>query len=134
MALVKWEKHFEIGIPLIDDEHKEIFEALNRLHEAIQAGEVEGAVAMSIAFLVDRAANHFQDEETLMVAMAYPGLAEHRAEHTRTLSLINADHARYLADQSSITALEVGEHLAFLLKHIMGQDHSFAVFVKATRA
>jgi len=132
MALLKWSDWHEIGIPSIDDQHKNLFEALNRLHDAIQSDEGEAFVARTLAFLVDHTVTHFQDEEAQMALAAYPGLAEHQAEHSLMLKRVDEAQTQYLTDHSSMKALALGEMMAtWAPQHILGMDELFAAAVKA---
>ncbi len=134
MALLKWSDWHEIGIPSIDDQHKNLFEALNRLHDAIQSDEGEAFVARTLAFLVDHTVTHFQDEEAQMALAAYPGLAEHQAEHSLMLKRVDEAQTQYLTDHSSMKALALGEMMAtWAVQHILSMDELFAEAVKAKR-
>jgi len=80
MPLV-WSPDLLLGVQNIDDQHRRIFQILDRLIGAIEAhqGHDEvGAVLASVSMFV---AAHFRMEEDLMVQSRFPGLVGHQKSH-----------------------------------------------------
>ena len=38
MALIQWNDRYATGVPAIDDQHKTLFDTVNKLHDGLQAG------------------------------------------------------------------------------------------------
>ena len=78
---LKWSEDLSVGVQLIDEQHREMFDRINRLLRAI--GEIGGAeqVAATADFLQEYVAQHFAAEEEQMVLHEYPGLAKHKEHH-----------------------------------------------------
>jgi len=78
---LQWSDALAVGHPIIDDQHKSLFErfgaflaACDQRHGAEQLRELFG-------FLDDYVREHFREEESLMERHAYPEITRHAAEH-----------------------------------------------------
>jgi hemerythrin len=95
MALM-WTDALAVGVPEIDEQHRELFRRVDRLLEA-GLGTDAGEVSRMLAFLDEYVATHFEWEERFMREARYPGYAAHQAEHAqfveqlRTLDREQAD-------------------------------------------
>ncbi len=111
MPIADWSEKFETGIEEIDDQHKRLFEVINRLSECFKAGESQAGAREILVFLNDYTKEHFFAEEEFMRVVGYPKLDVHQLEHTELLTkvqnlivkmdegfLITADVATFVAD------------------------------------
>ncbi len=75
-----FDRRFLLGVPAMDDTHREFAELVDRL-------EGTDTVAFTERFqaLVRHTADHFQNEERLMCECGFPAIAEHKGEHERIL-------------------------------------------------
>lgn len=85
---IRWEKRFELGIPVIDAQHKRLVELCNDLYLTIvrnkyRAMQPEWQEAFSDALraTVDYVKTHFSDEEKLLAAVGYEWLEQQKAQH-----------------------------------------------------
>lgn len=83
---IKWDPKFEIGIPVIDEQHKKLVQLCNASHQALlrqEAGgrEWEKSISDALRECVEYVQTHFKDEEKLMKACGYSRFAEHKAVH-----------------------------------------------------
>lgn len=85
--LIFWDSKFEIGIPIIDAQHKTLVKLCNELYKAISAAtetdshERKEAVKSALRTCVDYVQEHFSEEEKLMQLCNFKGLAAHKAQH-----------------------------------------------------
>jgi hemerythrin len=79
---VRWTEDLATGIERIDDQHRELYDQVAALHEAMRANRLD-RVPEVVEFLQRYALDHFALEEREMEAAAYPGLPEHRVIHQR---------------------------------------------------
>lgn len=80
---ITFDKSLETGNELIDTQHKELIDRVNRLTgECVPGTEKRTAVA-TLDFLLDYTEFHFSAEEGLQKAIEYPELASHQAEHVK---------------------------------------------------
>ena len=78
----EWQEEFNIGIDVIDREHRRLFKIINKLF-AFKEEEKnnEWACHEGIKFFKGHVARHFADEEAYMVSIGYEGTEEHRRLH-----------------------------------------------------
>lgn len=83
---IKWDPKFELGIPIIDAQHKKLIRLCDALHQVIVNAKPEeidwrdslkDALRESAAYVFV----HFRDEEKLMQVAGYADLATHKREH-----------------------------------------------------
>jgi hemerythrin len=129
MAIANWSDRFGTGIEEIDTQHRSLFEALNRLADSFRTGDSRRMVMESLESLMDYTVGHFQTEEKYMKDRAYPGLAEHMADHARLVGQTQALMDRFTAGKT--VTMEVTIFLADLLKHHINDfDMRMARFMK----
>ncbi len=84
-----WNEELNIGVDLIDQEHKELFETINKLFSFTspkKGGWAGGknsrrSCRKGIEHFKEHAVRHFADEEAYMESINYEGLAQHRHIH-----------------------------------------------------
>jgi hemerythrin len=130
MAIAIWNSRFETGIELIDSQHRELFEAVNKLADSFRAGLAWVQVKESIEFLEQYALDHFQAEERFMREMGYPGLASHQTEHVNLMEQVR-DLKTRLAGGELVTMDITIFFVDWLKKHINDVDMAYVDFVKA---
>ena len=81
MAFAEWDPSLATGNLTVDAQHRELFAAVNELHDAIhEHNDIE--VLGGILYRLQRyTAVHFRDEEDLMVEVAYAGHDRHHELH-----------------------------------------------------
>jgi len=131
LHLAEWSERLELGIPHIDDQHRQFFDMAASLRE----GTDQVKVMRALALLGDYIRTHLHDEEALMAAANYPGLAAHRRLH---------DHFRHmLADlfrrARSMPLPEIGEEVKYLINgwfynHIVTVDFEYEPYMAQRRA
>lgn len=79
--LIEWSDKYATGVEAIDRQHQEIFNQLNRLHDAITSGLGMEVVEDILEFARDYAEQHFAFEESCMEQYRCPVAAENKAAH-----------------------------------------------------
>lgn len=122
MKDIVWDRILTIGIDEIDDDHRRLIELFNILNHSVTEGEDPQYLAAVLEELINCTVWHFSHEERLMLKYAYPGFAEHKAEHQELI-----ESARHL-QQKTLQAdrLVATEDLEFLerwlTEHILSTD------------
>lgn len=80
MAIV-FDDSLKTGNQLIDDQHRELIERVNKLEQACAAGGQKRTAIQTLDFLMDYVHVHFADEEELQEEWKYPQTAAHKAQH-----------------------------------------------------
>ena len=77
-----WENRFNIGVEIIDREHKKLFKIINKLLEFSEQEEKSTWVCREgIKYFKEHAAKHFTEEENYMASISYKGLEMHKRIH-----------------------------------------------------
>ena len=77
----KWDSGLEIGIELIDEQHKELFSRIDQLELAIYKGKASFELIKLMEYLESYVIEHFEVEEKLMIDARYPDFAKHANQH-----------------------------------------------------
>lgn len=100
-----WQDRFNIGVDVIDREHKKLFNVLNKLFAYGKEEEKSQWVCQeAIKYFRDHALQHFSEEEEYMQSIHYAGLETHRHIHTnfreKTLPALESELLR--TDRKSV--------------------------------
>jgi hemerythrin len=85
MPLIEWRDEFSIGLPGVDQDHRELIGEINRLHEQIRSGTGAAALSLMLGGIQTAIAAHFALEEKDMASLGYDQLATHKVDHERLL-------------------------------------------------
>ena len=88
MSLIEWRPEFELGVPAIDREHRELVELINSVHGALAEEDRAASVMELLGDLYARISAHFALEERMMREQGYDEYAEHKDDHERLLDEI----------------------------------------------
>lgn len=83
--LIEWKKEFELGVPEIDTEHKELIDLINNTYAALQAQQGSSSIMEFLGEIFAKISAHFALEESIMRKYKYDGYMEHKAEHEQLL-------------------------------------------------
>jgi hemerythrin len=126
MSAIAWNDELELGLPLIDEQHRRLIDRYNELAAAYRRREPDDDLARRLGILVDCAVVHFTSEEALMATLGYAGLQEHREEHQDLLQRVQRFQTALAEGRQTIT-LPVLQYLQhWLLGHVRGADGDFA--------
>ena len=83
--LVTWSARYSVGIKLLDEQHKGLFNLVNEMYNHVNNNddeEAEWAYFQSIIKqVVDHIKKHFATEEIIMKETKFQGYAEHKKVH-----------------------------------------------------
>jgi len=129
----KWDASLESGYDKVDNQHKQLVEALNNLIEASASGKGDAAVLGTLDFLTGYAIKHFADEEQLQVDYDFPDYLNHKRIHDNFKATVGEFIKKVKAEGPTESVInEVSSAVgAWLLNHIKGDDFRMATYVKA---
>ena len=81
MAKLEWDEKLNVGIEAIDQQHRQIVDYINQLHDAYYGIQSPKKIGKAIDNLVDHALYHFNFEEHLQEVSGYPFLKAHQRAH-----------------------------------------------------
>lgn len=132
MQFFYWNSSFEIGIPLIDTQHRRLVDLINELATAITDGGRLPEVEALFRRLMDYAAKHFADEERLLErSMLSDGeKLRHRGAHRGFVEKVAK-----IAERDDLLRADVAEQvleflITWLVSHILGSDRKISQALK----
>ncbi len=126
-----WNSRYHTGIQLIDEQHKELFSAVNQLRRAVQDGADRGAIGGLLERLLESSARHFSTEEAYMAEHRYPDLAQHVAEHVAMLASLKELQVKFLESHHTMALMVPTFMEGWFKHHISDGDFGFVTFLKA---
>jgi hemerythrin-like metal-binding protein len=126
MILLSWNRACSVGVMAMDDQHAILMDTMNDLRIALANGSDRKQAGELLERLLEFTRMHFASEEQLMEQSGFPGLAEHRAEHTNFLAKMqdSAHRAQHCED------MQMRPLLCFLsdwyFEHIEGLDREYS--------
>ena len=77
-----WNQRYDIGVDIIDNEHRKLFRILNRLFNFEQQEmKSQWVCREAVKYFKDHAIKHFLDEEEYMKSIGYEGVEVHKRIH-----------------------------------------------------
>ena len=127
-----------IGIELVDEEHKHLFDIIRDTNDVIHAELLHDKydeIMRLLAELKDYTESHFHDEEELMLRINYPHINSQKHAHSAFIEkLVNIN----LSELDNIDDNQdeyLNELITFLLQwlsnHILGSDKKIGEYIKS---
>lgn len=130
MTLLCWRDSLSLNVPAVDQDHKRLFELLNRLRFLDLAGDDPQAIGDVLSELLLYTQTHFRREERLMVLGKYPGLAAHARIHRQFTDQVSEIAARFRANPSTFRVRDIYQLLVdWLVDHVLGEDMRLKPFI-----
>ena len=127
VKLVEWSQKLEFGLPIIDDQHKQLF----NLAATFAGNGDDIRVMKTLATLSDYVKVHFRAEEEMLAKLNYPDLEAHQRLHAefKGMLLKLLDNARHL------TLDEIANEVEYLIygwfaNHIMQADIAYVGWMR----
>ena len=117
----------QTGNALIDNQHKQLIQAINDLLAACAAGKGRAELAKTTKFLYDYTSKHFADEEKLQIQSRYP-------DYHEGFKKVVADLMKKLDTEGPTVALvgQVNSAIAgWLINHIKREDVKVATHIRS---
>lgn len=128
---------FKTGVPLIDDEHRRLFEIIkdtnDLIHEQLLHDKYDEIMRL-LSELRDYTEFHFKDEEQLMERINYPGLPSQKRAHTSFVERLVEIDLSELDDmddnQQEYLVNLIDYLLGWLSNHILGSDKKIGEYMR----
>ena len=134
MAL-QWTSTLSVGVPALDEQHRELFRRVDRLLDAVLRRDRSEAGRL-LGWLRGYVTEHFAEEERLMAELGYPDAERHVEEHrrfARALAGLEAEFAAHGATAALVFQLEQ-QAVGWLQDHVYFTDVALGRFVHARQA
>jgi hemerythrin len=128
----KWDESLATGQPVIDEQHKKLFDAVNDLLKTAAAGKAEAEVKKSLDFLTDYTIKHFFDEQAIQQKYQYPDYQNHVKYHEEFKATVRElSHQLILKGSSKELVDELCKKFGdWLVNHIKVQDKKLAAYIR----
>jgi hemerythrin len=104
-GIIEWKKEHEMGVPLLDGQHRHLLEMTNWLNEQCpQNKESIDAYKDAALNVFDDLRRHFYTEEILMILTNYDSFATHKTAHRACVDIVLESIADLVRFSPSVTA------------------------------
>ena len=126
---IVWQPSYNLGIPIIDEQHRGIVTTINSLHFGMQNNYVRNMLSPITEMMYDYTRIHFLVEESFLVKIDFPNAKKHHALHDELSAKLNSAGHRSVLDHDPY------EFMDFLkdwwISHICHEDLLFRNYYSA---
>lgn len=127
-----WTPDLSVGVELIDEQHKALFEKAEQLFEAGKNNRAKEYVGELLRFLDEYTRKHFGDEERYMLSINYPGYNEQKAAHMAFIAKLDDLRKEYDKSGGNLMVILNANRMVldWLIQHISKMDKEIGEFAK----
>ncbi|MCI8490727.1 MAG: response regulator [Lachnospiraceae bacterium] len=123
-----WQERFNIGVDIIDREHRKLFSILNKLLAfSEQESKSQWVCEEGVKYFKEHAMRHFAEEEVYMASIGYNGFETHRRVHDnfrrKTLPELEQELLQSDYSQESVSHF-LGVCAGWLIGHTLTEDRA----------
>ena len=132
MPTIAWNETFILGVPEMDEQHRELLDLINSLHRVMMGDDdsrrLADAKAQTIDSLLEYCRRHFESEEEIMRSIGFPDLDDHRKEHQAFVARV-VGYREELMTAYAVHASRLIKIMAdWVYGHILTSDKKYAEF------
>lgn len=128
--MIAWKEEYTVGISLIDEQHKKLFEIAGRIYNLYKdelCTDKYDRIVELIGELKDYTVFHFKSEEEYMERIRYRKMFTHKIEHADFIEKINNVNLNLVDEDHDAYLLEILEFVVnWISKHILEKDKQIA--------
>jgi hemerythrin len=127
---IEWSAKLSTGLEWQDKQHRELFNRINSLLDAMNLGLGKNEVVRLFKFLDEYIVIHFDAEEQVMHKFGYPEMLSHLEEHTRFIE--DVSNMKDEADEALTSGLVIkvqSRIVDWLINHIGSVDKKLGAFI-----
>lgn len=128
--LIHWGPEYELGVELIDRQHKQLANMINCLSTAMSYGDARPILGSLVEQLLVAAEQHFRSEKELMEQSQFPERKAHQEEHAQLISKAKKLYSNYAQDKSYSCCEKI--HALFrqwLIEHDLISDRRYIPYL-----
>ncbi len=124
---IVWSDSYKIGVPKIDNQHRQLFDLLEALRLSLPRGLQNAAVGAALKALVDYTQTHFAEEELFMRQIKFERLEEHAKLHRDLVGEVVAILQRLKSDEdySALDLIAFLKH--WIVDHMIDEDTKIGI-------
>lgn len=128
--MIQWKDEFSVGIPKMDEQHKQLFEIAWKIHDMLNDdigySDKYDKIVSVINELRDYAKYHFEEEEKYLTEKEYNGMFLQKVEHDKfnqkmleiDLEHVDDNQEKYIQELLDFT-------LTWIVDHILDVDKGY---------
>ncbi|HOJ76771.1 MAG TPA: hemerythrin family protein [Bacillota bacterium] len=131
-----WKDHYELGVPEIDAQHKELFRRVESFLQVLRSEdswtEKVPKINETLEFMKKYVVEHFHDEEAYQLRIDYPGYEAHKEIHNGMVNYVLEVSKQYQESDFNEQLMQQfgGRLLAWLVNHVAAEDQRIAEYAK----
>jgi len=136
VCIMLWKDEYELGVPLIDAQHKELFKRVESFLQALRSAtswdEKIPEINKTLDFMKRYVVEHFHDEEEYQKSINYPGYKCHKQIHDDMVNYVLDVSKQYEKCNTNEPLMQQfgGRLLAWLINHVAAEDQLIAAYAK----
>lgn len=131
-----WKDQYELGVPKIDAQHKELFRRVESFLQVLRSGErwdeKVPKLNETLEFMKNYVVEHFREEEEYQRSINYPGYEAHRQIHAGMVDYVQEVSKKYEESDNNELLMQQfgGRLLAWLINHVAAEDQRIADYAR----
>ncbi len=127
-----WKEKYKLGVPMIDEQHKELFRRVSAFLETVRSPlaceQKAQMVTETLNFMKQYIVDHFRAEEEYQRLIDYPEQREHTKIHEDMVRFVIEVETQYLQQGYNEQLIQrfSGKLLAWLINHVASEDQKIA--------
>jgi hemerythrin len=122
-VFIVWKPEYNLGIPIIDEQHRGIVTIINSLYYGMQHNYVNSIIVPIIDMMHDYTQIHFQIEVDLLEKNYFPDIKSHHVLHQKLLTKLNEVGRKTMLDKDPYQFM--GFLKEWWINHICKEDMAF---------
>ena len=123
--MIKWDDKYSLGLPIVDEEHKEFIGILNKAIFAKEHNDNPEEIREVLREMTNYALTHFKTEESYMKVFNYPEYQDHKEEHHEFALKTIAYLDRVINGDYQIACDILEDLKSWLVNHIQVTDQKY---------
>ena len=129
MAYINWDKKYEVGVSVMDQQHMKLFDMINEFYNSLKLKSGNDAFLELIDKMSEYAIYHFSTEQELFYNCKYPEYEEHKNQHDEFIEKI-VDVKQLIESGNLVVSIEITDFLKnWITNHIAVCDKKSAEFL-----
>jgi hemerythrin-like metal-binding protein len=129
-VLIVWSHEYDLGIPIVDEQHRGIVSTINSLYYGMQNNQGEDLLRPIISMINNYTRTHFQIEEDFLKKCKFPGLKGHHELHNELIRKLDKFGTESLTNQDPLKFLDFLKE--WWIDHICVKDRVFLEYLLRT--
>ena len=134
-----WKDDYEIGVELVDKQHKELFKRLGDFIQTVRSDEEKekkkAEVEKTLNFMGEYVTTHFDAEEALQKRYDYPDFEEHHKIHEdfkAEIAEFQEEYKKNEYDEDFVMEFS-GRLLTWLINHVASTDQDIGKHINSVK-